>query len=203
MRIHRQFRSRYARNPLFIEWRQNSRNPLYSQNSVDGLLLVYDEPDRDDIYLSEVQQFIYYIGERNWPLNDDIPEKVVNRFKQIWTAQSADRPSLPFPDPGERWDSDPDSDPDDFENQPFTDVSDYNSYMDFLNNQANTANEEEDRQSVDFLEEPDVVTPDDLMAYFQAAEEAGLRSQGRRRGRRREQEGQGESTEDPMPRGPL
>lgn len=197
MRVHRQFRLRYARNQLFIEWRQNPQNPLYSLSTVEGLLLVHDEPDRDDIFLSEVQQFIYYIGERNWPLvtgsleETQLPPKVVDRFRQIWDTKSADKPPvLPFPDPGERWFSDQESERSDGEDN--EDESDYVSYEEFLMS-VNNLNEEEDRQSVDFLEEPDPVTPEDLLAYFQAAEEAGLRSQDRRRGRRREQEGGQES----------
>ena len=225
MRIHKQFRSRYARNPLFREWRLNPRNPLYSLTTVEGLLLVHEEPSREDLYLSEVQQFIYYIGEKNWPFDDTIPLRVRDRFKQIWAAQSANKPILPFPDPGERWETDEDSEQSDSdENGEMGDIEmtpelaeaareavQYISGITFDNgreivtvtregvvvgNHEEDEDEDEegsDRESVDFLEEPEPVTPEDLLAYFHAAEEAGLRSQDRRRGRRRQVEGQREN----------
>jgi hypothetical protein len=188
MRIHKNFRAKYAQSTLFIEWRTNPRNPLYSPTSVEGLLIVYDSPDRDDLYLSEVQQFIFYIGEERWPLPDELPPRVVNRFKAIWTTKSRDKPILPFPDPGERWDTDEDEESD----SDFVEPEDGElTYSDFLNDGElydMNVNGDEDRETIDFIEEPDPLTPEDLVAYFQAAEEAGLRSQDRRRGRRRELE---------------
>jgi hypothetical protein len=178
MRTHKQCRLYYARNPLFVEWRLNPRNPLYSLENVEGLLITGTESYTEDIFLSDIQQFIYYIGEKNWPLSEDVyPPRVVNRFKRIWGTQDADRSDvLPFPDQGERWYSDRESEQSEDDENGY-DIEEYYEWM----------NGDDDDPSMSLLDdEPDVITPEDLMAYFHVAEEAGLRSQQRRRAGRRQ-----------------
>jgi hypothetical protein len=102
MRMHKPCRHNYARDPLFIEWRQNLRNPLYSLESVEGLLVISEDDPSEDIFLPEVQQFIYYIGEPYWPLQDLHPLRVVARFQRIWGPKRGNRPPmLPNNDLGE------------------------------------------------------------------------------------------------------
>jgi len=183
MRMHKQCRGSYARNQLFIEWRQNPRNPLYSLESVEGLLIISEDDPSEDIFLPEVQQFVYYIGEPYWPLQDSHPLRVVARFQRIWGPKRGDRPPVPpNNDLGERWFSDRESeeseDGDYYDYQAFGDefLNEPPDYGEFLN---------EDAVTEDWMQEPGIVTPEDMMAFFHVAEEAGFRSQERRRGGRR------------------
>ena len=90
---------------------------------------------------------------------------------------------LPFPDPGERWFSDRESERSDDETGYEDDY--YDNFADFVNSMENPELDDGEG-SVDFIDdEPDVPTPEDIMRYFHVAEEAGLRSQDRRRGARR------------------
>jgi hypothetical protein len=193
MRMHKQCRLYYARNPLFIEWRQNPRNPFYSLESVEGLLIISEDDPSEDIFLPEVQQFIYYIGEPYWPLQDLHPLRVVARFQRIWGPKRGDRPPVPpNNDLGERWFSDresegsEDGDYYDYQDQAFGDeflqaefLHEPPEFGDFLNEGGGLGLTE------DWMQEPEIMTPEDLMAFFHVAEEAGLRSQERRRGGRR------------------
>ena len=178
MQIHKGCRPIYGEHVFFIEWRENPKNPLYSLETIEGILLVSDNDDlTDDIFPREVQQFIYYIGEQNWPLSPDThPPRVIERFRRIWGLKTEDRePVLPFHDPGERWFSDRESEGDE-EEEDF-------GFEEYLT--GGSGNEEEDRQSIDLLDEPDHLTDADMEAYLNAAEEAGLASQDRRRNARR------------------
>jgi hypothetical protein len=187
MRTQKASRVCYSEHALFIEWRINPKNPLVSLETVEGILLVNNDDPTADIFLPEVQQFIYYIGEQNWPLPESYPPRVVERFKRIWGLKTENRPPpVPFHDPVELWFSDRESDrsDDDEEDESY-------GFEDYLIEGGN-GNDEEDRQSIDLLDdEPEVLTPEDLIAYFNAAEEAGLRSQDRRRNARRMAQGNG------------
>lgn len=189
MRTHKSSRGYYSEHALFAEWRTNPKNPLASLETVEGILLVNKDDPTADIFLPEVQQFIYYIGEQNWSLPESYPPRVVERFQRIWGLKTEDRPpAVPFHDPVERWFSDRESDRSDDEEE---DEYGFGGYEEFLMEGEN-GNEEEDRQSIDLLDdEPEVLTPEDLIAYFNAAEEAGLRSQDRRRNARRMAQGNG------------
>ena len=187
MRTHKGSRQFYCQHPLFEEWRRNPKNPLASLETVQGLLLVNNQDSTADLFLPEVQQFIYYIGEQNWPLPEWYPERVVKRFQRIWGLKTEDRPPVvPFHDPVERWFSDRESEPSEDE-----DEEDYGTeaFEEHGTREAENGNEEEweDTGSIDLLDdEPtDPLTPEAFMAYFNAAEEAGLRSQARRRNARR------------------
>jgi len=181
MRMHKQFRMYYARNILFRDWIEDPRNPLYQLQTVEGLLICSQDPYAEDIFIPEVQQFIYYISEANWPLPSDLDSRVIERFQRIWRVETDGTPALPFPDPGERWFSDRESERSEDENG-YEDF--YESYTEFLNSISSGADDGE--ESVDFLDdEPDIPTSEDIMRYFHVAEEAGLRSQDRRRGGRR------------------
>ena len=184
MRTHKGSRPYYSEHTLFAEWRTNPKNPLASLETVEGILLVNKDDPTDDTFLREVQQFIYYIGEQNWPLPESYPPRVVERFQRIWGLKTEDRsPTVPFHDPVERWFSDRESDRSEDEDDEGS--LGFGAYEDFLMEGGN-GNEEEDRQSIDLLDdEPEMLTPEDIIAYFNAAEEAGLRSQDRRRNARR------------------
>jgi hypothetical protein len=190
MRTHKSSRGYYSEHALFAEWRTNPKNPLASLETVEGILLVNKDDPTADIFLPEVQQFIYYIGEQNWSLPESYPPRVVERFQRIWGLKTEDRPpAVPFHDPVERWFSDRESDRSDDEEE--DESYGFGGYEEFLMEGEN-GNEEEDRQSIDLLDdEPEVLTPEDLIAYFNAAEEAGLRSQDRRRNARRMAQGNG------------
>jgi hypothetical protein len=182
MRTHRGCRQLYADHVLFAEWRGNAKNPLYSLETVEGILLVNEDDSTCDIFLPDVQQFIYYIGEQNWPLSTELhSSRVIERFRKIWGLGTENRPPvLPFHDPGERWLSDRESDGDEDDDDDYG----YLGFDDFLTEGASGNGEEEDRQSIGLLEEPEPLTADELDAYFTAAEEAGLASQDRRRNAR-------------------
>src|SRR5947207_15087720 len=77
MRTHKGSRPYYSEHTLFAEWRTNPKNPLASLETVEGILLVNKDDPTDDTFLREVQQFIYYIGEQNWPLPESYPPRVV------------------------------------------------------------------------------------------------------------------------------
>jgi len=192
MRTHKQCRLQYARSNMFKEWRENPKNPLYSLETVEGLLIVSKDDPNGDVFLPEIRQFVSYIGEQYWPLSEETyPRYVIERFQNIWRMKRSDRPAMPqFHDPGEQWFSDRESEHSDGEDG--GEDYDYEGFEEIFTSVGNgNGNDEEDRQSIDFLDdEPDVVTPEDLMAYFNAAEEAGLRSQDRRRNARRELEEQ-------------
>jgi len=181
MRMNKPFRKWYAENVYFKEWIENPLNPLYQLHTVEGLLVCSTDPFAEDIFLPEVQQFIYYVGESNWPLPSNLDTRVIERFKRIWKVEADRTQALPFPDPGERWFSDRESERSDEEDDY------YETYTEFLNSMGNGTEYDDDGQaSVDFIDdEPEVPTPEDIMRYFHVAEEAGLRSQDRRRGGRR------------------
>jgi hypothetical protein len=81
---------------------------------------------------------------------------------------------------GDRWFSDRES-----EQEEEDEYYDYESFDEFMN-PVGTITDDGEGESVDFLmDEPEVMSPEDLMAFFHVAEEAGLRSQERRRGGRR------------------
>lgn len=184
MRTHKQCRIHYARSSTFKEWRQNPRNPLYSLETVEGLLIVSSDDPTGDVFLPEVRRFIYYIGEQYWPLpEENYPPRIVGRFHRIWEQKGPDRPPMPqFHDPGEIWFSDRES-----EHSEEEEGYDYEGYDDVLNTNEEDRVGFEDRSDLDLLDdEPDVVTPENIMVYLNAAEEAGLRSQDRRRNARRE-----------------
>jgi hypothetical protein len=182
MRMQKQFRMHFACNILFGEWIEDPRNPLYQLQTVEGLLVCSQDPYAEDIFIPEVQQFIYYIGESSWHLPSDLDSRVIERFQRIWRVETDRTPVVPFPDPGERWFSDRESERSEDENGYEDDY--YESYSEFLNSMGN--GDDEGEGSVDFIDdEPDVPTPEDIMRYFHVAEEAGLRSQDRRRGGRR------------------
>ena len=183
MRMHKQFRMYYAQNILFRDWIETPYNPLYQLTTVEGLLVCSSDPFAEDIFLPEVQQFIYYIGESNWPLPPSLNTRVIERFKRIWGVETDRTPVLPFPDPGERWFSDRESERSDDETGYEDDY--YDNFADFVNSMGDPQLDDGEG-SVDFIDdEPDVPTPEDIMRYFHVAEEAGLRSQDRRRGGRR------------------
>jgi hypothetical protein len=174
MRSHKQCRLYIGRNPVFIEWRQNPRNPLYSLENVEGILITGTESYTEDIFLSDIQQFIYYIGEANWPLPENIyTERVIDRFKRIW--RTGEIGILPFPDQGERWFSDRESERSEEGDGEYDFDYEYEEWVETLG----------EDQSMSLLDdEPDIITPEDMRAYYHVAEEAGLRSQQRRRGAR-------------------
>ena len=178
MRTHKQCRTSCAAHPYFKDWRQHSHNPLYSLQTVEGLLLVHPTDPTGDVFLPEVQQFIYYITEDYWPL-PPIP-RIQDRFRKIWVPRLAEgRPSGPqFHDPGERWFSDAESEREDEVDDEYFDYE----YEEFLAS-VGTGDGEGSLELLD--DEPDVVTSEDLEAFFTVAEEAGLRSQDRRRAGRR------------------
>jgi hypothetical protein len=180
MRINKPFRTAFRDgNVLFREWIEDLRNPLYQSHTVEGLLVCSNDEYAEDIFLPEVQQFIHYIGESAWPLPSNLSPRVIERFKRIWRVEAGQTPVLPFPDPGERWFSDRESERSDEEDDY------YETYTDFLNSMENTGTDDGEG-SVDFIDdEPETPTPEDIMRYFHVAEEAGLRSQDRRRGGRR------------------
>jgi hypothetical protein len=180
MRIHKDLRGHYARDPLFVEWRQDSKNMLYSNTSVQGILLVSQDTSTDDIFATEIQQFIYYIGEKNWPLNNLSP-RVQDRFNRIWEVDSETKPVLPFPDPGERWFTDRD-DSDDEDNDEDESFQEYLASLGGDLNVLGTNGTTDTAGEFDLLSEPDTPTEEELRDYIQATEEAGLRSQDRRRG---------------------
>lgn len=180
MRTHKSCRGYYAENDLFRRWRENPRNPLYSKETIEGIVIVHTDESTADIFLPEVQQFIYYISEQNWPLDESLPSRVRNRFKSIW-AINADEPTLPFHDPGERWFSDRESAGSEVDEEGDEEGFDGN-FEDYL---LGVAEEDEEGGELDLLEEPEALTEEDLMAYFNAAEVAGLASQDRRRNARR------------------
>jgi len=180
MRTHKGCRGYYAENELFRRWRENPRNPLYSPQTVEGIVIVPPDEQTGDMFLPEVQQFIYYISQQNWPLDDSLPARVQGRFNSIW-AINADEPTLPFHDPGERWFSDLESVGSDGDEEGDEEGFEIN-FEDYL---MEVAGEEEETASLDLLEEREALTTDDLIALFSAAEEAGLASQDRRRNARR------------------
>jgi hypothetical protein len=169
MRTQKGCRGYYAENVLFKAWRENPQNPLYSTTSVEGIVVVHADESIPDFFPSEIQQFIYYISEENWPLDSSLPQRVQDRFWAIW-AVNTDTPVLPFQDPTERWFSDRDSEGEDDEGE----VEEYYRGTEELTGGA-----------LDLLEEPETFTPEDLIAYLNVAEEAGLASQDRRRNARR------------------
>ena len=194
MHSHKGCRQHYVRAISCTEWCRNPKNPLYSLETVEGILIVDNDDPTGDIFLPEIQQFIHYIGEKNWPLDEvEHPIRVIDRFRRIWERKTDDRTlALPFHDPGERWFSDHESersDGDDREDGTDDDVSETFVRMDemmraHLRERANHAGVVEDDN--EFLDdEPDVITMADVVASFNAAEEAGLRSQDRRRNARR------------------
>jgi hypothetical protein len=168
MRTQKGCRGYYAENDLFKAWRENPRNPLYSTTSVEGIVVVHPDESVPDFFSSEIQQFIYYIGEEKWPLDPSLPQGVQERFWAIW-AVNADAPVLAFQDPAERWFSDRESDGEDEEGE-------FEEYYRAA---------EEAGGGLELLDEPETFTPEDLMAYLNVAEEAGLASQDRRRNARR------------------
>jgi len=180
MRTHKGCRGYYAKNDLFRRWRENPRNPLYSLHTVEGIVIVHNDEQTADMFLVEVQQFIHYISQQNWPLDDFLSARVKDRFNSIW-AMNADEPSIPFHDPGERWFSDRESLGSDGDEE----GDDEGFEMNFEDYLTAVVGEEEDNGSLDLLEEREAFTEEDMIAYFSAAEEAGLASQDRRRNARR------------------
>jgi len=197
MRSHKGCRRHYVRAISCTEWCRNPKNPLYSLETVEGILIVDKTDPAGDIFLPEVQQFIYYIGEKNWPLNEEEhPPRVIDRFRRIWSRKTDDRTlALPFHDPVERWFSDRESDrsegddrdegTDDEFSVTFDGVDELlrRSYEHPLGSANHAGGIEDDNELLD--DEPDVITMADVVASFNAAEEAGLRSQDRRRNARR------------------
>ena len=169
MRTQKGCRGYYFENDLFRAWRENPRNPLYSPTSVEGIVVVHADESVPDMFPPEIQQFIYYISEENWPLDPSLPRRVQERFRAIW-AVNTDAPVLPFQDPAERWFSDRESEGED-------DEGEFEEYY--------GGTEDLGGGSLELLDEPDTFTPEDLIAYLNAAEEAGLASQDRRRNARR------------------
>lgn len=167
MRTQKGCRGYYAENDLFKAWRENPRNPLYSTTSVEGIVVVHTDESVPDFFPSEIQQFIYYIGDENWPLDPSLAQRVQDRFWAIW-AVNTDAPALPFQDPAERWFSDRESEGEDEEGE-------FEYYR----------GAEEAGGTLELLDEPETFTPEDLIAYLNVAEEAGLASQDRRRNARR------------------
>jgi hypothetical protein len=169
MRTQKGCRGYYTENVLFKAWRENPRNPLYSTTSVEGIVVVHADESVPDFFPSEIQQFVYYISEENWPLDPSLPQRVQDRFWAIWGV-NVDAPVLPFQDPAERWFSDRDSEGEDEEGE-------FEEYYRGTEGLAGGA--------LEMLEEPETFTPEDLIAYLNVAEEAGLASQDRRRNARR------------------
>jgi len=205
MRMHKQVRTPYASHPYFRDWIKNPSNPLYQLNTIEGLLVCSTDPYAEDIFLPEVQQFIYYIGASKWRLPPSLDSRVVERFRRIWGVEMDRTPVLPFPDPGERWFSDRESERSD-EDEEEDEDDEFVAYDEFLNSmmagdverygdvegygdmEGYMYDDTEQRTgtTVTYIDdEPDVVTPEDIMRYFHVAEEAGLRSQDRRRRVRR------------------
>jgi len=172
MRTQKGCRGYYAENDLFKAWRENPRNPLYSTTSVEGIVVVHPDGSVPDFFPSEIQQFIYYIGEEKWPLDPSLGVRVQERFWPIW-AVNTDAPVLPFQEPGDRWFSDRESDAEDEEGE-------FEEYYRVA---------EEAGGELELLDEPETLSSEDVMAYLNVAEEAGLASQDRRRNARRLQNG--------------
>ena len=200
MRSHKGCRRQYVRTISCTEWRRNPKNPLYSLETVEGILIVDKDDPTGDILLPEVRQFVYYIGEKNWPLNEGLPARVIHRFRRIWGHKTDDRASeVPFHDPVERWFSDRESDRSEGDDRD-DGTDDELSATDDGVEELRTSSErslrdvnhagaiEDDNDLLD--DEPDVITMADVVASFNAAEEAGLRSQNRRRNARRQMEEQ-------------
>ena len=194
MRSHKGCRQHYVRAISCTEWCRNPKNPLYSLETVEGIVIVDKEDSTGDIFLPEVQQFIYYMGEKNWPLNEEEhPPRVLDRFRRIWGRKTDDRTSaLPFHDPVERWFSDRESDHSDGDDRDDgTDDEGSGTYerideimrSQLMRDENRAGLIEDDNELLD--DEPDVITMADVVASFNAAEEAGLRSQDRRRNARR------------------
>jgi hypothetical protein len=191
MRSHKGCRQHYVRAISCTEWCRNPKNPLYSLETVEGIVIVDKEDSTGDIFLPEVQQFIYYIGEKNWPLNEEeLPARVIDRFRRIWGRKNDDRTlALPFHDPVERWFSDRESDRSDGDDGTDDEGSGTFEMIDammrghVLRVENPAGGMEDDNELLD--DEPDVITMADVVASFNAAEEAGLRSQDRRRNARR------------------
>ena len=150
------------------------------------------------------------MGESNWPLPEDkLSSRVIRRFTRIWDTQNRDQ-QPGFLDPEERALSDLESEGLDDDNE-YDYTYEYNEFnysyefdqrprrnsQDANENEESSENEsqeeggerdweaEEERQSIGLLDEPEFLTPEDINAYLQAAEEAGMRSQDRRRNARR------------------
>jgi hypothetical protein len=191
MRSHRGCRQHYVRAISCTEWCRNPKNPLYSLETVEGIVLVDKEDSTGDIFIPEVQQFIYYIGEKNWPLSEeDYPPRVIDRFRRIWGRKTEERTAtLPFHDPVERWFSDRESEGSEGEDDgDEVDEGDEGDDDDLLLTVDQFITRHDMLRGFDselLDDEPDVITMADVVASFNAAEEAGLRSQDRRRNARR------------------
>ena len=97
MKQHKEARIIFCLGNTIKEWREDPDNFLYREQSVEGILLVSTDDFTDDILATEVQQFIYYTGEKYWPLKD-VNTRIEERFKRVWNVKSEELPSLPFPD---------------------------------------------------------------------------------------------------------
>lgn len=188
MRVHKSCRLCYATASKFKEWQRNPNNPLYSLDTVEGLLLIDKDDDDGDIFLPEVQQFIYYIGDEYWPFPEEgVTPRVSKRFHKIWGRKTEDRPpAVPFHDPVERWFSDRESEHSDGDDEDDDGEDDdpFGSFDEYLMN-GGSENDDDDGQSIELFDEPETITPEVFLASLNAAEEAGLRSQDRRLNARR------------------
>jgi len=206
-------RFKFHELPAFREWVHNPDNLLYKTETVEGILLVNSDDYTEDLFLTEARQLISYVGESNWALpQEGLPSRVYRRFVRIWTSQNRDQQlGFHFLDPEERALSDLESEGLDDDNEydytydynelnyayefrpgrPGRNSQDANENGDQSDNDSQEENSgrdwglDEERHSIGLLDEPDVLTQEDMNAYLLAAEEAGVRSQDRRRNARR------------------
>jgi hypothetical protein len=196
MRINKIGRRLYPTDDNFKWWATNPRNPLYSLETVEGLLIASDDDPAGDLFAPEVQQFVYYIGQDKWPLRESLEPRVKDRFHSIWDRKLEDgQPAYPFGESIARWFSDHESEHTDDEDaddagelsgEGFTDLGEgddiepNDALLEMADNYVRFINDDMGGDTELLDDEPENLTAGDRMAYFSAAEEAGLASRERR-----------------------